>query len=169
VFLFPPQLFPGSPTSQELIDLTAPTFVKELDYEIEASNQRRFAQTVEDCELIRDTIVVPEILFANRHLGLVVVLGGVFGWSEANAGVNPQRHRADDWHSSDKKTIMMRHGLSDAKGVSNFGPVVERLTSDESNDNQGLPREFSLHLGVSENGVYLQMGTVRETMKNPWI
>ena len=57
------------PVSQELIDLTAPTFVKELDYEIEASNQRRFAQTVEDCELIRDTIVVPEILFANRHLG----------------------------------------------------------------------------------------------------
>lgn len=52
----------------ELIDLTAPTFVKELDYEIEASNQRRFAQTVEDCELIRDTIVVPEILFANREV-----------------------------------------------------------------------------------------------------
>ena len=61
----PPQL--PAPL-QELIDLTAPTFVKELDYEIEASNQRRFAQTVEDCELIRDTIAVPEILFANCHL-----------------------------------------------------------------------------------------------------
>lgn len=33
--------------TQELIDLTAPTFVKELDYEIEASHQRRFADTVQ--------------------------------------------------------------------------------------------------------------------------
>lgn len=40
---------------------------QELDYEIEASHQRRFAQTVEDCDLIRETIVVPEILFANRR------------------------------------------------------------------------------------------------------
>ena len=52
----------------ELIDLTAPTFVKELDYEIEASHQRRFADTVQDCDLISDTIVVPEILFANREV-----------------------------------------------------------------------------------------------------
>ncbi|CAE7209901.1 unnamed protein product [Symbiodinium natans] len=52
----------------ELIDLTAPTFVQELDYEVEAANQRRFAETVEDCELIRDAVVVPEIVFANREV-----------------------------------------------------------------------------------------------------
>ncbi|CAJ1348305.1 unnamed protein product [Effrenium voratum] len=52
----------------ELIDLTAPTFVKELDYEIEAEAQRRFARTVEDCDLIRDTVAVPDILFANREV-----------------------------------------------------------------------------------------------------
>ncbi|CAK9012299.1 Uncharacterized aarF domain-containing protein kinase At1g71810 [Durusdinium trenchii] len=60
------QLQRQSKQLMELIDLTAPTFVKELDYEIEASHQRRFAETVESCDLIRDTIVVPEILFANR-------------------------------------------------------------------------------------------------------
>lgn len=62
------QLQRQSKQLMELIDLTAPTFVKELDYEIEASHQRRFAETVESCDLIRDTIVVPEILFANREV-----------------------------------------------------------------------------------------------------
>ncbi|CAE7639838.1 unnamed protein product [Symbiodinium pilosum] len=52
----------------ELIDLTAPTFVQELDYEVEAENQRRFAKTVEDCELIRDAVEVPDIIFANREV-----------------------------------------------------------------------------------------------------
>ncbi|CAE7294496.1 unnamed protein product [Symbiodinium microadriaticum] len=53
----------------ELIDLTAPTFIQELDYEVEAENQRRFAKTVEDdCELIKDAVAVPDIVFANREV-----------------------------------------------------------------------------------------------------
>ncbi|CAE7701543.1 ABC1K3, partial [Symbiodinium necroappetens] len=52
----------------ELIDLTAPTFIQELDYEVEAENQRRFAKTVEDCELIKDAVAVPDIVFANRRI-----------------------------------------------------------------------------------------------------
>ena len=43
---------------QELIDLTAPTFVKELDYEIEASHQRRFADTV---KVAQDFLLLGEV------------------------------------------------------------------------------------------------------------
>jgi len=48
----------------ELLDLTSPPFMEELDYESEAANQRRFAETVEGCDLIRDTVVVPEVVLS---------------------------------------------------------------------------------------------------------
>jgi len=52
----------------ELIDLTAPTFIDELDYEKEAANQRRFAETVKSCPLICDTVVVPEVLYSSKEV-----------------------------------------------------------------------------------------------------
>lgn len=51
-----------------LIDLTSPTFIQELDYDQEAENQRRFAETVQNCDLISDTVVVPEVIFSNREV-----------------------------------------------------------------------------------------------------
>lgn len=52
----------------EMFDTTAPTFLMEMDYEAEAANQRRFAETVAGCDLIKDTIIVPEVLFCTREV-----------------------------------------------------------------------------------------------------
>jgi len=61
----------------ELIDLTAPTFITELDYEQEAVNQTRFAETVKTCGLIEDNICVPEVLFASQEVLVQEWLDGV--------------------------------------------------------------------------------------------
>mmetsp|Transcript_81173 Transcript_81173/g.210878 ORF Transcript_81173/g.210878 Transcript_81173/m.210878 type:complete len:973 (+) Transcript_81173:131-3049(+) len=52
----------------ELLDRAAPPFIEELDYENEASNQRRFAKMTADCELIRDNVAVPEVFFSSREV-----------------------------------------------------------------------------------------------------
>lgn len=52
----------------ELIDRVAPPFIEELDYENEASNQRRFGESIANCDIIRDTVVVPEVLVSNREV-----------------------------------------------------------------------------------------------------
>lgn len=52
----------------ELIDLATPPFVLELDYEAEAANQRRFASTIEGCDLVNSTVVVPEVCLATREV-----------------------------------------------------------------------------------------------------
>lgn len=52
----------------ELIDRAAPPFIEELDYENEASNQRLFAQKIADCDLVRDTVAVPEVLYSSREV-----------------------------------------------------------------------------------------------------
>ena len=59
--------------TQELIDLTAPTFVKELDYEIEASHQRRFADTV---QVAQDILLLGDVWDAGlgRLGGLVLCI-----------------------------------------------------------------------------------------------
>mmetsp|Transcript_57413 Transcript_57413/g.136460 ORF Transcript_57413/g.136460 Transcript_57413/m.136460 type:complete len:961 (+) Transcript_57413:59-2941(+) len=61
----------------QLIDLTAPTFITELDYEQEAANQTRFAKTVQDCDLISDNVAVPEVFFASREVLVQEWLDGV--------------------------------------------------------------------------------------------
>lgn len=50
----------------DLIDLTGPTFIEELDYESEANNQRRFAESVNGCDLITGAVVVPEVLYSSQ-------------------------------------------------------------------------------------------------------
>eukprot|EP00931_Biecheleriopsis_adriatica_P056053 TRINITY_DN33223_c0_g1_i1.p1 TRINITY_DN33223_c0_g1~~TRINITY_DN33223_c0_g1_i1.p1 ORF type:complete len:929 (-),score=231.58 TRINITY_DN33223_c0_g1_i1:7-2793(-) len=52
----------------DLVDLTAPTFIDELDYEAEASNQRRFATMVEGCDLIKGAVVVPEVIYSSQEV-----------------------------------------------------------------------------------------------------
>lgn len=53
---------------KELVDRAAPPFIEELDYENEADNQRKFARTIADCELVRDTVVVPEVLYSSPEV-----------------------------------------------------------------------------------------------------
>eukprot|EP00929_Paragymnodinium_shiwhaense_P067011 TRINITY_DN336_c0_g1_i1.p1 TRINITY_DN336_c0_g1~~TRINITY_DN336_c0_g1_i1.p1 ORF type:complete len:928 (+),score=301.06 TRINITY_DN336_c0_g1_i1:88-2871(+) len=55
-------------SSLELISYTAPTWFEELDYEKEANNQKRFAQTVEECDLISSSVVVPEVFISTREV-----------------------------------------------------------------------------------------------------
>jgi len=52
----------------ELIDRAAPPFIEELDYEREAANQRRFAETIACCDLVSDAVIVPEVLLASREV-----------------------------------------------------------------------------------------------------
>ena len=80
---------------QELIDLTAPTFVKELDYEIEASHQRRFADTV---KVAQDFLLLGDVWDAGlgRLGGLVLRI--LFG------------SRTPDWRESSPQPPL--HGLS---------------------------------------------------------
>lgn len=52
----------------ELIDRAAPPFIEELDYENEACNQRLFAKKIAECELVCDTVAVPEVLFSSREV-----------------------------------------------------------------------------------------------------
>ncbi|CAE7571505.1 unnamed protein product [Symbiodinium microadriaticum] len=52
----------------ELVDRAAPPFIEELDYEFEADNQREFAELISKCELVEDTVVVPEVLKASREV-----------------------------------------------------------------------------------------------------
>jgi len=61
----------------ELLDLTAPTFITELDYEREAANQERFANMVKDCDLICDTVEVPGVLFSSKEVLVQEWLDGV--------------------------------------------------------------------------------------------
>mmetsp|Transcript_66604 Transcript_66604/g.124295 ORF Transcript_66604/g.124295 Transcript_66604/m.124295 type:complete len:939 (-) Transcript_66604:113-2929(-) len=74
----------------ELIDLTAPTFITELDYEQEAANQTRFAETVKSCSLIEDNICVPQVLYASKEVLVQEWLDGVKlteqGAAQAQAG-----------------------------------------------------------------------------------
>jgi len=55
-------------SSLDLIDIAAPTWFEELDYKAEAANQEKFAGTVESCELIRDSIVVPKVVMATGEV-----------------------------------------------------------------------------------------------------
>lgn len=52
----------------EFLDLTAPTFIDELDYEKEAQNQRKFAGMVEECDLICNAVVVPEVFYSSKEV-----------------------------------------------------------------------------------------------------
>lgn len=52
----------------QLVDRAAPPFIEELDYEFEADNQREFAELISKCELVEDTVVVPEVLKASREV-----------------------------------------------------------------------------------------------------
>jgi len=61
----------------ELLDLTAPTFITELDYEKEAANQKRFAKTVKDCDLVSETVVVPDVIFSSKEVLVQEWLDGV--------------------------------------------------------------------------------------------
>jgi len=55
-------------SSLELIALTAPTWFQELDYKAEAANQRKFAEMTKDCDLITNTIVVPEVVISKPEV-----------------------------------------------------------------------------------------------------
>lgn len=55
-------------SSLDLISLTAPTWFEELDYEAEARNQQKFFDSVASCELIRDSIVVPEVVLSKPEV-----------------------------------------------------------------------------------------------------
>jgi len=52
----------------ELIDKVAPPFIEELDYELEASNQKLFASKMYGCDLVSDAVVVPEVIFSSRQV-----------------------------------------------------------------------------------------------------
>lgn len=52
----------------DLIDRVAPPFIEELDYEFEANNQRKFADLIGNCELVADSVAVPEVLAARREV-----------------------------------------------------------------------------------------------------
>mmetsp|Transcript_10552 Transcript_10552/g.24511 ORF Transcript_10552/g.24511 Transcript_10552/m.24511 type:complete len:865 (+) Transcript_10552:38-2632(+) len=52
----------------ELVDRAAPPFIEELDYEFEADNQREFAELISKCELVADTVVVPEVVKSSREV-----------------------------------------------------------------------------------------------------
>lgn len=52
----------------DLFDLATPPFVLELDYEAEAANQKRFAETIDSCDLVNETVVVPEVCLATREV-----------------------------------------------------------------------------------------------------
>jgi len=51
----------------ELVDRAAPPFIEELDYEAEAANQKKFAELISNCDLVKDTVTVPEVLFSCRE------------------------------------------------------------------------------------------------------
>eukprot|EP00442_Polarella_glacialis_P058753 CAMPEP_0115128404 /NCGR_PEP_ID=MMETSP0227-20121206/51106_1 /TAXON_ID=89957 /ORGANISM="Polarella glacialis, Strain CCMP 1383" /LENGTH=982 /DNA_ID=CAMNT_0002532937 /DNA_START=68 /DNA_END=3016 /DNA_ORIENTATION=+ len=61
----------------ELIDRAAPPFIEELDYELEANNQRRFGDLMSNCDLVADTVVVPEVVLARREVLVQEWLAGV--------------------------------------------------------------------------------------------
>lgn len=52
----------------ELLDRAAPPFIEELDYDNEATNQRKFAESVANCELVRNTVQVPEVVLSKREV-----------------------------------------------------------------------------------------------------
>jgi len=52
----------------ELLKLAGPAWFEELDYQKEAANQRRFADTVANCDLISGNVVVPEVLVAKPEV-----------------------------------------------------------------------------------------------------
>ncbi|CAK0859688.1 unnamed protein product [Prorocentrum cordatum] len=52
----------------DLIDRVAPPFIEELDYEFEANSQRRFAELIYGCELVADSVAVPEVVAAKREV-----------------------------------------------------------------------------------------------------
>jgi aarF domain-containing kinase len=52
----------------ELIDRVAPPFIEELDYKLEANNQRLFAEKISGCELVSDTVAVPEVILDSREV-----------------------------------------------------------------------------------------------------
>jgi len=52
----------------ELLDRAAPPFIEELDYENEAANQRKFAASIRGCDLVKDTVVVPDVLLSTREV-----------------------------------------------------------------------------------------------------
>jgi len=52
----------------ELIDKVAPPFIEELDYELEAANQRLFAEKIYGCDIVSDAVVVPEVIFSSREV-----------------------------------------------------------------------------------------------------
>lgn len=60
----------------ELLDRVAPPFLEELDYENEADNQRRFASKMSSCDLVSDTVAVPEVLFSSREVLVQEFLSG---------------------------------------------------------------------------------------------
>jgi len=61
----------------ELIDRAAPPFIEELDYEFEASNQKRFAELIGNCDLVSETVAVPEVIFSSREALVQEWLPGV--------------------------------------------------------------------------------------------
>ncbi|CAL1141530.1 unnamed protein product [Cladocopium goreaui] len=52
----------------DLVDRAAPPFIEELDYEFEASNQKEFAELISKCDLVSDTVQVPEVVQASREV-----------------------------------------------------------------------------------------------------
>eukprot|EP00434_Breviolum_minutum_P021552 symbB.v1.2.019022.t1/scaffold1541.1/size112753/4 len=52
----------------DLVDRAAPPFIEELDYEFEASNQKEFAELIAKCDLVSDTVQVPEVVRASREV-----------------------------------------------------------------------------------------------------
>jgi len=50
------------------VDRAAPPFIEELDYEFEASNQKEFAELIAKCDLVSDTVQVPEVVRASREV-----------------------------------------------------------------------------------------------------
>eukprot|EP00913_Durusdinium_trenchii_P001761 g1631.t2 len=52
----------------QLVDRAAPPFIEELDYEFEASNQTEFAELIAKCDLVSDTVQVPEVIKASREV-----------------------------------------------------------------------------------------------------